>query len=512
VLLLALTNAVLYCALLPLWEGFDEPFHYGYIETLVVEHRLPVLGQTTISTEIRQSLMATPIPRFLKVVVRGSSVAIEDWSALLAPERRLRGDALRTIPRTLRYKRSTFFNYEAQQAPLAYILLMPIDVIFAPLPLPSRILALRLVVALVCTALAFFLLNDLCAALGVTRFFRLAALAFVFEAEMFWATVAHVANDWLAVSIAIAFVAVLIRLISAPESRNALGLGVLLACGLAAKAYFLAFVPVFVALLAYLTLRRRLSTKLMAVSMVIPLVIAGPWYARNIALYGNLGGTQEAARGSGPRAAISALGKIDWRASAAQTAHWGLWTGNWSFLAFSRTTLNIEITLLAIAAVLFFWRWRRVTPGEWWVLAMFACFGAALVYQQCVAWVDTGGRSNAAEPWYSQSVLPSIFVLLFAGLERSGMLGRAVAICLCLVGAWIAAVTYVAKLLPFYGGYRGPSTLAGVVHWWSNAPATALRGITLVPVPVVFALTGVFLALLIGVTAVLLRFSRMNVS
>jgi len=30
----AAANAVLYSALLPLWEGFDEPFHFGYVQRL----------------------------------------------------------------------------------------------------------------------------------------------------------------------------------------------------------------------------------------------------------------------------------------------------------------------------------------------------------------------------------------------------------------------------------------------------------------------------------------------
>ena len=30
----ALVNAALYSVLLPLWEGFDEPFHFAYIQQL----------------------------------------------------------------------------------------------------------------------------------------------------------------------------------------------------------------------------------------------------------------------------------------------------------------------------------------------------------------------------------------------------------------------------------------------------------------------------------------------
>ena len=44
--LLALTaygilNGVLYGSLLPLWEGFDEPFHYAYVQALSTGKSLP---------------------------------------------------------------------------------------------------------------------------------------------------------------------------------------------------------------------------------------------------------------------------------------------------------------------------------------------------------------------------------------------------------------------------------------------------------------------------------------
>jgi hypothetical protein len=45
-------NAVLYSMLLPLWDGFDEPFHYGYVETLAVRRTIPRLGSTPLSEEI----------------------------------------------------------------------------------------------------------------------------------------------------------------------------------------------------------------------------------------------------------------------------------------------------------------------------------------------------------------------------------------------------------------------------------------------------------------------------
>ena len=57
----AFANAILYSSLLPLWEGFDEAWHYGYAQTLGVTRQFPVLGQTRISQEVWDSLRSCPV-------------------------------------------------------------------------------------------------------------------------------------------------------------------------------------------------------------------------------------------------------------------------------------------------------------------------------------------------------------------------------------------------------------------------------------------------------------------
>jgi hypothetical protein len=45
----------------PLWEGFDEAFHYSYIQTLAEHRTLPVYGQSTTSLEITESFEQAPV-------------------------------------------------------------------------------------------------------------------------------------------------------------------------------------------------------------------------------------------------------------------------------------------------------------------------------------------------------------------------------------------------------------------------------------------------------------------
>src|SRR5437899_1700481 len=51
-----LLNAILCTLLMPLWDGFGEPFHYGYAQWLGTGGGLPVLGKTPISAELLWSL------------------------------------------------------------------------------------------------------------------------------------------------------------------------------------------------------------------------------------------------------------------------------------------------------------------------------------------------------------------------------------------------------------------------------------------------------------------------
>ena len=55
-----LTNAALYSVLLPLWEGFDEPFHFAYVQFLVNGNGFPDPRTSRLSREVRTSLLLAP--------------------------------------------------------------------------------------------------------------------------------------------------------------------------------------------------------------------------------------------------------------------------------------------------------------------------------------------------------------------------------------------------------------------------------------------------------------------
>jgi hypothetical protein len=504
IVLFATTSAVLYSCLLPLWEGFDEPFHYGYVQSLSLHHRFPVLNGARISSEIRQSLALAPVSPILHRSLP-RTISFAEWFRLSPEQRLARKQALSRLAAGLEDEPSELGNHEAQQAPFAYVLLAPLNVLVASLPLPRRVLVLRLVSAVPSALLLFAASNLLLNALGLEPPFRLLALLCIFESQMLWASIAHVGNDWLSIPLATALLAYLAVLARYHKPMHAILAGILLAAGLLTKAYFLAFTPVLAALLLYKKLRSRIALPTALLAFCVPIVIAGPWYVRNLLLYKSFSGMQEAARGIGLHEAMNALFQINWASSFVDLARWSLWTGNWSFVSFSRSTLNFEILLLAASFVLFFIRYRRITSAEVWICIALASFTLGLVYYTCVAWVDTHGIAKSAMPWYPQCIVPAIWIVAILGMQRSGITGRVIAGLTCLVAAWIAALTYVAKLFPLYGGFEGRASLPALWKWWTGNPGALLSTVTLVPVFLLFALVCVFLVLLVAVNATVLK-------
>ena len=232
---------------------------------------------------------------------------------------------------------------------------------------------------------------------------------------------------------------------------------------------------------------------------------AGPWYVHNALVYRSLSGTQESVSGISFGRALAAVPQINWLASAANFMRWSLWTGNWSFLSFSKLTLNIEIALLSVAAAFYLASYRGVRKAEAWILSASVCFLGGLVYQTCATFLHTRGASTAPEPWYWQGVLPAIWAMCFAGLQVSGLPGRFVAASLLGVTGWIAALTYGAKLLPFYGGLTARSTVGNVWRWWRDQPTQNLQYAVLGPVWAVYLLLILFYLLLFAATVSVMR-------
>ncbi len=115
ILTFGLLNAILYTGLMPLWEGFDEPFHYGYIQRLWNTRSLPVQRQATLSEEVWQSIAlapASPVVRYNLPMV----TTYDDFFRLLPAERRTRRRRIEQLDPALAALPSQAPNYEASRS------------------------------------------------------------------------------------------------------------------------------------------------------------------------------------------------------------------------------------------------------------------------------------------------------------------------------------------------------------------------------------------------------------
>ena len=459
-------NAVLYASLLPLWEGFDEPFHYAYVEWLVTHGDFPIVRKAQLTDEIWESLHLAPgsysVKRNLPFVT-----SFSEYFALLPAERRERRTRLLSLSPALRLDDVPgTSNYEAQQPPLAYLVMAAPDRLWAGGPLPARILRLRLFCAITGALMVLGLTLWLATLLGLQARAQYATAFVVLSSQMFYASVAHVANEWLAIpSIALILIAA-IRFRREPRFRNGALLGAALAFALLAKSYALSWALFGVCVLVYRASCDRKARTPAALALAIVALVAGPWYVRNLRLYGSVSGIILSAERTGAGNVFRALPSLPWVKILIEAAHDALWTGNSSFTTFSVWTLNLVLVLMLGATTMWLGTIRNslAQADEWLVAAGCVSYVPALIYYCGMISAFTAGSSTSIAPWYLEVLSVPAACLLFLGCARSGRKGHLTAAALVVLSFYMLCTTYLVKLIPLYSGY--PSGSARLVEMW----------------------------------------------
>ncbi len=490
-----IVNVVLYAGLTPLWDGFDEPFHYGYVQYLERHGALPVQGRAGLSDEIARSLALAPASYLVKKNIP-SVISFEEYFRLPRQERLALRSRLEGLQADRKQPETGGLNYEAQQAPLAYLVLAPLDWLLSRMHLPSRVLALRLAIGIASVLMTALFTLRLGGQLGLADVARTSALFLVFSCQMFYASVAHIANDWLAVPLFVLVVSCAISVYVRPGRASVLALGLALAAGLLTKAYFLSAVPLACGVVLVLCLKRRL---LVRHAVLLPLVcgaLDGPWYVRNLAL-GNLAGMQQSVGGMPFREVCAAAIHFPWGRSALTAARAALWTGNNSDTAFNATTIDLML-LLAVAGLCLRAFSRRPTVPERIVIVGLPSYSAGLAYSAVLTAVSSQGAGIAPCPWYSQPLFPPGLCLLMLGFSVGGWVGRALWAATLGLWAYVISATYLAKLLPLYGGLSsGPTRLAALLPAYRNSMGRLyenLGTISLMPAGMLLCLTALVVA------------------
>jgi hypothetical protein len=456
-----LANAILYSSLLPLWGGFDEPFHFGYVQNLANGAGFPDPRYSRLSEEEGRSILLAPasssVRRNLPEVTTFS-----DYFALPAAERQTKRKELFEIDPALRRRPSEFINYEGLQAPLAYLILAGPERMLAREPLPFRVLVLRVLCGVIAAILLFFGTLRLAQQLELPRLWPELLTFCVLSSQMIWATVAHVANDWLAVPLALWLLVVTIDFHDNATMRRAIVCAVVLTLGLLTKAYFLAFIPL---LAAVCVVRRRFREAIAAGIIVI--FAAGPWYYRNIARYGTISGMQELRMGIHPADALRAIQPARIVPVIDIYLRQALWTGDNMFRSFSIVTLRLII--FGCLAGLLLWIASKHKQREWIVIGQAALFVIALGYDAAINFVTSNGETMSPGAWYTQVLLSPVLALVFLGASRWRRIGAAIATAVTLLFGYVIIATYWEKLIPMYSGIEDRMTFKLLVETYRHS-------------------------------------------
>jgi hypothetical protein len=457
----------------PLWEGWDEAFHYSYIQNLAETRAFPVFGKSILSREITTSFEFVPLSYGANLNVDRKYTTFEQYWKLPQGERRRREESLHSIPNTDRKSApdvtAEFQNYEAHQAPLYYLLAAPVYSLFSGYDVVTRASVLRLF-SLLIGSLTIPIAFATVRYAGTQRHARIIPLLLVLL-PLLYPTISRIANDSLAVPLFSALMLLVLRYCAArrdsqPTIRDAIAIGVVLGLGLLTKAYFLTALPALgvIFLLAFVTERPR--GKLVSHACVIALlavVIAGPWYLRNYQLYENVSGMQEVTRTADLSLLdrVAGVARVEWGSSLHAMIRQHIWIGNTSLLALSGTTYLVGYVLILLA-ILGFARWARKASFDrdrgMVILAVFyGFFVLGVLYHMLVNYLLLG-VPNGTGGWYLYAVIVPEVILLVRGLES--LVGPRVAMAsnVALISYALLAnlLSLLCKTLPSYGGFIIP--------------------------------------------------------
>ena len=491
VVVFGILNAAAYSCLLPLWEGFDEGFHFGYVQSLATSGSFPVLGKTNLSKEVWHSYELVPVSQYLQAYTR-APVNFSDYFATTEEQRKERRHQLETLPAGEKFEpQPDKPNYEVNQAPLPYLFMAIVHRALSGSSLPTRVLWLRLI----CSALAAVLLSHatvlMAREISLPDFEVCAVLFCTFSSQMLLAVISHVSNDCFAVPAMGYLIWTSMRAARTGSPGDFLRLSVALATALLTKAYFLFLIPLPLGIVAWTLFQRRLSLKAGAWFVLPQLLLVGPWYLRNVILYNNLSATVESTSGLGLRKAASAAFELPWLESIRYMAHSSLWTGNNSFTTFSSATLNLVLLLLGAGVVLYTLR-ARPDPAELTLATAVVLFCCGVAVISVAFFASSKGAVNSAVPWYQQVLLMPILLIVFLGLHRWKRVGTVGGAAFVLVWTYLLLATYWVKLVPLYGGFpQGRTQLRPLIQWYlhqSAARDSILRWLCLAPLSLLWTL------------------------
>ncbi len=497
-----------YSALLPLWEGYDEPYHFSFIQYVAAHRALP-RPDTPVSREVQASLHLAPLSWEHRLHALEPPIYTEDayWRLPESVRQELQ-QQLRAIPPNWGMQSGTApVMYEAQQAPLYYWLMAEPLRLAAGWQLAARVLLVRWLSVFICSLLVPV------AWVAARQFFSSDALALGIVAVIvcmpeLMIDICRAGNECLAVLIYSLLTLLLLLASRATRPPVFLAAGLVLGIGLLTKAYFLLAIPAFAAIAVYSAWRSRgrsggvLLNAAGGLGMAVLICVA--WYWRNHALTGTWSGEEAnvaAMRGGLPHVLESAV-RVKWIGGVTSVLISHIWFGGWSFLKLPKPIYLICACgiALALAGLVKAIAKDRFRSGELLVLlTLYAFFWLGLLYDILLIYVATG--ISACPGWYMYAVVLPEMLLVAFGLFHLVPRRWSWAVLPAMAAAFGAIDLYgtCALLAPYYTGLVAHVAGSDLVHanlskLLSASPSVVLSRLTVNKPewlhPGVFALLG----------------------
>ena len=285
IFILAFFLGLVFMIIMPIWEGFDEPVHYAYIQYLGEHGRKPIYKEDHGSEEIRQTLFSFPLNRNLGILVKEEErLTYENyWQKKEDYER----PEIISTPSTRSLDSGYMMVHESQHPPLGYALFIPVYQVFKHFGFYANFFALRFF-ALLCFLLGLFILKKSFSKLSKDKYLQLIMLSMIVLNSMTYIHLVRISNEslvFILYSLIFYFLVKIFKKKSAGSWRDYLFLGLSYGLGLQTKSFFMATLPALLFAFGYkiyMSEERTEELKRVFVSALLLILIGASYYAHNL--------------------------------------------------------------------------------------------------------------------------------------------------------------------------------------------------------------------------------------
>ncbi len=415
-----------YIAIMPPFEGFDEPAYYASLRQIADTGTIPLYRESFLPQDVAD--YSGPVAYDTLKPPFDSGLSYAKFFAQPELVARFVQDYRRPQPHPA-FVPSAKPNWEAQHPPLYYLMLAPIMRLVEPASLVTQVLVLRVVSYLLALVGIFFGLEAIPAAGAIIKP-AAAMIGFVLYPvmlPMFFPEFARIGNDSLCLLLAGLAAFFLAEGMAHERSIGwPLALGACLGLGLLTKEFFL---PITFAISVFLLLRiwgSRNETTLWhlqwrngVITLMLAVLIGGGWYIYDFLANGVfIDGDEFVVGQSGFLVGIKQNFSVYVlaRGLIVTFTTW-IWAGTWS-LARMSLVLYVPLLLLmamTIGAVAMQLRRAPLSDPAWLPVMLFAIFGCGLLYH--IVLVTANGGTVGTPGWYLHILMPWTAPALGLGME-----------------------------------------------------------------------------------------------